>query len=99
VANAWGWSEKNQSSWRTTRAKGRQHFVLVMGVLAWGGPMFLIMAGGPAVFGWPYPVSATPWYWLGQIVLWTTAGFFYGLWVWHASEEKYRRYEQETPNT
>ena len=90
-----GWSDKNQKAWRSTRAKGKPHFVLVMGVLAWGGPMFLIMAGGPALFGWPYPVTATLWYWIGHTALWAVAGLLYGLWVWHASERKFERYERD----
>lgn len=99
MASAWGWSEKNQETWSKARAKGKWNFVLVSGVVAWGVPMFLVMACAPVFLGFPYRVSPSMWYWIWQPLLWAVSGFVYGIAVWHWSEKQYLKHEQETSNT
>ena len=99
MAGSWTWSEKNQKRWSATRAKGKWHFVLVKGVLIWGGLMFLFMAVFPVYLGFPHKVGTlAPWYWIWQPLLWAGAGFGWSLWVWHSSESKYIAYESKTSN-
>jgi hypothetical protein len=99
MAGIWTWSEKNQQRWSATRAKGKWHFVLVKGVLMWGGLMFLFMAVSPVVFGFPHRVSILPPdYWIWQPLLWAAGGFGWGLWVWSSTEKKYIAHERKTSN-
>lgn len=88
------WSETNQETWSAVRARGQTRYLLVNGVLAWGMPMFVLMAGGPVFFGFPYDAEPSLSYWGWQALLWATAGVMYGLWMWSANEASYQRFEQ-----
>lgn len=71
-----------------TRTKGRWHFVLVRGVLAWGGAMFFAMGLMPVLThrreaSWPYFFS--------QAIIWTIGGALFGLAVWTWSERRFRK--------
>lgn len=82
----WYWSAKQHSAWALKRAKGKARFILVDGLLAWGVPMFAVMAVGPAVLGLPFRTTPTPMYWVWQPLLWAGAGLLYGVATWHFSE-------------
>jgi hypothetical protein len=76
----------SKSAWAITRQKGKLHFVLYRGVLAWGTPMYVIMAGIPAMIG---KVELTPSYFFWQACLWGIGGALFGLMIWHFSEKSF----------
>lgn len=92
----WYWTEKQHDLWARKRTKGAPRFVLADGIAAWGGPMFLIMAVGPALFGIPYRVGPTPSYWLFQALLWAGAGLVFGISTWYFCEREYEKHAQGT---
>lgn len=72
-------NEKQRAQWERTRAKGMWHFVLVYGVLFWGGIMSFAMA----------VVSRT---YLGiRIPIYLASGFVFGMVCWLVSEHFYRK--------
>lgn len=88
------WKETDQRAWENERARGQARYLLVKGVLAWGLPMFVLMAGGPALFGFPYSVEGAPSWWGWQALLWATCGVMYGLLTWTAKEKRYGAYRR-----
>jgi hypothetical protein len=92
----WYWTAKLHSLWGRKRVKGVRRFVLDDGLIAWGGPMFLVMALGPAQFGFPYRVSPTPMYWLWQMLLWAVAGVGFGAITWYYCEWQYGKHAQSS---
>ncbi len=89
MALNWSWTAQQHKDWAAKHAKGRNYFLVRNGILMWGGSMFLVMACGPALFGIPFRVSPTLWYWTWQTALWMGAGMLYGMFVWHMSERLY----------
>lgn len=73
-------------TWAVTRQKGKRRFVFYRGVLAWGLPMYLLMAVMPAING---SVEPTTFYFLWQACLWGAAGALFGAVIWHFSEKSF----------
>jgi hypothetical protein len=72
-------NQNQRAKWEKTRAKGMWHFVLVYGVLCWGGFMAVAMS----------VVSRAH---LGiTIPIYLFSGFVFGLVCWLAGEYKYRK--------
>ncbi len=78
--------------WRRFRAKGRLHFVLVWGVLFWGGLMFLIMGLGmsAAKFGVDGITARLVAF---NVFAWISGGVLFGMLTWHLSEKAFHLYE------
>jgi hypothetical protein len=79
---------RKRGAWVAMRTKGRWHFVLVRGVLGWGGAMFFAMGLMPVLShrrepSWPYFFS--------QAIIWTIGGALFGLAVWTWSERQFRK--------
>jgi TPR repeat protein len=82
------------ANWAITRQKGMWRYVLQRGVLAWGLPMYLVMACLPAFNGRAEPTAS---YFLWQACLWALAGAVFGLLTWFFYERNYRkRYGKQT---
>lgn len=81
--------EVADSAWAETRRKGRSHFVLYRGVLAWGGPMYFVMALAPALNGRAEP---SLFYFIWTACLWGAAGAAFGLVIWHFSEKQFLKH-------
>ena len=94
----WLWKEKQHKAWAAQRLTSKARFLVINGVLAWGLPMFLVMGVGPALFGFPYRVTMTPFYWVWQPLLWAAAGLFYGLAMWHFCERLYQKHLHDFPH-
>jgi hypothetical protein len=79
-----------QRRWPAIRAKGRAHFVLVRGVLLWGGLMttavyvMLLASSSTRIlhFGAVFPLVP---------LLCLPAGAFWGLLSWHWNDYLYKR--------
>jgi hypothetical protein len=83
------------SSWAITRQKGRWNFIFQRGVLAWGLPMYLLMAVLPTING---RVEPTAFNFLWQACLWGAAGALFGLVIWHFSEKSFlKQYGKQEP--
>jgi hypothetical protein len=83
-----GKAVRKRASWAVTRQKGRWHFVLVRGVLGWGGAMFVGMGLMPVLMhrhepSWSYFVS--------QAFVWAMGGAFFGSASWSWSEWLFKR--------
>jgi hypothetical protein len=76
----------SNSTWANTRQKGKKHFIIHRGILAWGVPMYVIMACLPAINGKAKP---TVFYFFWEACLWGAAGAAFGLLVWHFSEKQF----------
>jgi hypothetical protein len=91
-----GWSRagqaENMRKWARMRARGPWHFVLVWGVLVWGGFMFLVMglgftglllgAGAYA----PKLLALNAW-------LWLAGGLLFGMLTWYGNERLFRKHD------
>ena len=89
----WYWSAKTHDRWAVTRAQGKRKFILVNGILAWGLPMFFIMALMPVISG---KVIASVSYFALMVPLWTAAGFFFGWGAWAWSEKLFKGVEAQS---
>ncbi len=76
------------ASWAITRKMGMWRFVLKRGVLAWGLPMYLVMACLPVLNGRAEPTAS---YFSWQACLWGFAGAVFGLLTWLFYERSYRK--------
>ena len=94
---SWSWSEKAHNAWAAKRQNGFVRFVLVSGLLGWGLPMFALMAGGPAFFGFPHKADSTIFFWLSQAIVWAVCGLFFGWSMWVYSERQFRKHAPRAP--
>ena len=85
-------SKKRESNWATVRLKGRFHYILTRGVLAWGIPMYVVMVVAPSLRA---DTSPTAVYFLWQAGLWGGAGALFGAVIWHFSERQFLRRSHE----
>jgi hypothetical protein len=74
--------------WERVRQKGRDQFIWIRGVIAWGGSMAIIMSlffyfGSPRQERWTIPLFLAP--------LCAFGGYMFGAWLWKNME---RRYEE-----
>ncbi len=74
-------NQKQRAKWERTRAKGMWRFVLLYGVLCWGG--FAIIATSTLIYGWDKLSLVAP--------IYLVAGFVFGLFCWFIGEYKYRK--------
>jgi hypothetical protein len=76
------------AKWETQRKVGALRFIAVLGVLAWGGPMFLAMHLVPTLMkGQGFTMEST----LFNTALWACAGAALGAVFWYSSEANYRK--------
>ncbi len=74
-------NQKQRAKWECTRAKGMWRFVLLYGVVGWGG--VAIIATSTLIYGWNKLSFVAP--------IYLVAGFVFGLLCWFIGEYKYRR--------
>jgi hypothetical protein len=80
---------KGLQKWAKTRQMGKSRFVLQIGVLAWGIPMFIIMTFfvGPQSDS-PITINRI----IGSAIIWLIGGLAFGLLTWVFSERRYRKF-------
>lgn len=87
------WNPRTLAKWENLRTKGKTSYVWFHGVLSWGVPMFVIMT--PFLYfqqyGWRWPtVGEFPVFLIVlNLILWPTAGYFFGLVMWSTLEAAY----------
>jgi drug/metabolite transporter (DMT)-like permease len=84
--------EKFLKRWSQERAKGRWRYMLVVGVLSWGAPMFIAMT-----FFVSRPAHLTPDAILISAILWVIGGLAFGALVWFFSERRFGRLAPSAP--
>ena len=79
-------------AWAKVRAKGKWHFILVKGVLLWGGLMFLAMG---VLVPWSTHSASefTPRGYMIDAIVFPLGGLVWGLLVWWLGERNVRNYE------
>ena len=84
-------SAQSLSKWEEQRKVGAARFVLIRGVLAWGGPMLLAMYIVPTlVKGQSFTTGSM----LFNLGLWAVAGALFGAFIWFSSESNYRKLKE-----
>lgn len=79
-------NNKGFKSWEKTRSKGKKNFIIYRGVLCWGMPMFVLMTlfvNKPGADGYTFLFV------LGNALLWTMGGAFWGILTWNLIESRY----------
>ena len=89
---SWYWSKGTHSGWEKLRRRGALHFVLIRGVIAWGGLMFAFFTLPPLMFDFPWPIVLTPPLALKIAAVWIGCGLAWGGSVWWINEWLYRRH-------
>ena len=77
--------EKQCDAWAKIRARGKQRFILLRGVLGWGSLMFVFMNAMDLfvhhrIDSWWLPIS---------LVFWIAAGYGVGISMWNSFEGKF----------
>ncbi|USI26665.1 hypothetical protein ACD631_09755 [Alteromonas macleodii] len=78
----------NMEKWAKTREKGKQHFVLVNGVLGWGVPTAILWSTlmeflEPSENIWVRPIIA--------LIIFPIAGIAFGYFTWNKSEKTFEK--------
>jgi hypothetical protein len=76
--------------WQKLKAGGMNRFIVRMGVLGWGGAMFVVMTLRDLVR--TRPPSSTGHYVLDialNLVIWPLAGYFFGRYLWHHYNKRF----------
>ncbi len=80
--------------WETSRKRGKGRFVLLRGILGWGGFMTIVMSifqhlMHPKALFWSQIVPL-------NLAVHSIGGLLFGLWMWHSNERAYSRFKKET---
>jgi hypothetical protein len=98
------WTPKGVYKWEQTRQAGRKRYVWRIGVLGWGGLMFLVMTPFFYIqqYGATWPSAENL---LGSVILvlasaaiWLIGGYWFGSTMWSTMERAYREYRGESPH-
>lgn len=88
-------NEKQRAIWEQTRAKGMWRFVLLYGVLLWGGLMILIRLAFDFFFSGPRLLVNL----MIHVPILAVTGFIFGLVLWRIGENKYRKSSGSAPSS
>jgi uncharacterized membrane protein YvlD (DUF360 family) len=77
----------NLERWKKTRQKGREKYILVNGVLAWGIPTALVWSVTMAILQPSENIWVRP---LIALVIFPLGGIGFGYFTWNASEKQYK---------
>jgi hypothetical protein len=77
--------EKQRELWLRIRAKGRQRFILLRGVLGFGGSMFI----WTNAMGMIFDRESIDWFLPVSLMIWLGAGYFFGRSQWNRAESRY----------
>ncbi|MEM6798040.1 MAG: hypothetical protein AAF589_00870 [Planctomycetota bacterium] len=81
--------DARMARWEKTRARGRNRFIRVYGVLGWGVSTAVFWSIFMTfVQGWERLLQVLPF----ALVAFPIGGYFFGSWAWKVSENRYRDY-------
>lgn len=84
------WSNEEIAKWQLTQSKGKLKFILEHGILVWGFiscSVFLASSHNSITIQAENPITHVTL----TIILWILASICYGLTVWWATKESYKR--------
>jgi hypothetical protein len=83
--------------WQKTKARGKKSFALRVGVLQWGGLMFIVMTAQDLIRKPRF--SHRPIYYVADIavnlLIWPIAGYFFGARMWNVYEMYFGEQNQQ----
>ncbi len=92
-------SEASRQRWQKTKARGKNSFTLRVGVLQWGGLMFIAMTAQDLIRKPRFSHQAI--YYVADIavnlLIWAIAGFFFGARMWSFYEIYFDEQNQQRP--
>jgi hypothetical protein len=92
-------SEAARQHWQKTKARGKNSFALRVGVLQWGGLMFVVTTAQDLIRKPRF--SHQPIYYVADIavnlLIWPIAGFFFGARLWKFYEMYFGERNQQRP--
>jgi len=80
------------SRWEKTRARGKLRFMLLNGVLMWGGFMILFLNG---LHSFVLHDPSERAYFVTSLVVWPFAGLLFGLLTWNRTEASYHHFRSQ----
>jgi hypothetical protein len=92
-------SQAARQRWQKTRDKGKKRFVLRVGVLQWGGFMFLVTTAQYAIRKPQLPRRMIDYVVEAAInlLIWPIAGYFFGTRIWDFYETYFGEYNRQSP--
>ena len=91
----WWYPRRSHEAWSRVREKGAARFILVNGMVWYGGPMFLIIGLLSPVVRHAGQMPTTADLALSALV-WALAGLAWGALTWHFTEHNFRKYAART---
>lgn len=88
-------NKKQRAIWERTRAKGMWRFVLLYGVLLWGGLMIVVRSVFDFFVSSPRLLDNLT----VHVPIFVVAGFIFGLAMWLIAEHKYRKSSGSAPSS
>jgi len=78
-----------QERWQQLKAKGKKSFILRVGVIRFGGFMFVVMLAGALISKPPFPREAIDYAFdiIINLLVWPLAGYTFGFCMWHFYEK------------
>ncbi|RYV01236.1 hypothetical protein SOPP22_12570 [Shewanella sp. OPT22] len=74
-------------AWETTKNKGIFKYILINGVLIWGGMMFVAMAFMNKPFAEGFTSKAA----IIHYIVWPSAGVLFGILTWFIAQIRYKK--------
>ena len=88
-------NKKNYEQWKETREKGRTKFIIQNGVLTYGVAMFVVMTFIVNRNSDPHTAISI----LINLLIWLSAGFFFGLILWTVQEKSFKKDSEKNDDT
>jgi hypothetical protein len=81
-------SERQARQWSISREHGKIKWILIHGVMGWGTTMFMWMTAWKLfTHGQDFVTRREI---IIDLIIWPISGFFFGWWMWCASEKAYK---------
>ncbi len=77
--------------WQSIRLKGKRNFILIRGVIGWGGMTAALWLIFSQISGSPLPISII----VAGIIFLPAAGGIWGWMVWNSSERQFKHYQEK----
>lgn len=85
-------TDREYRRWKALRSQGALRFILIKGVLMWGGVMFVVMT---FVFNQDVEGARSSSRVLSGLLTYPAGGFFFGGAVWLWSEKRFKQAQQQ----
>jgi hypothetical protein len=92
-------SEAKRQRWQKVKAGGKKKFILRVGVLKWGGFMFVVMTALDLLRKSPFPRGVSDYAFdvAMNLLVWPLAGYCFGLVMWRFYESSFSNAGSQQP--